>query len=201
VLSYLRRHARDGDAGVRSLILELHDHARSLPDPRGWLAAQRRAFEEPEPTRWRELVPAAIQSWAIPWHDHVRLLVQRDPSHRRAARCAAPLEALATGQAADLRACLREITEIGTSKVDQLHKLAAEAKELSEYFPDPHSGIDPLQEDWEWARHDALAVLDLLDEFTHQFSAARRATAVVDFSDLEQFAIELLWDHDANAPT
>jgi ATP-dependent helicase/nuclease subunit A len=45
------------------------------------------------------------------------------------------------------------------------------------------------------------ALLELTSEFTARFNRAKRDLALADFHDLEQFALRLLWDNAANAPT
>jgi ATP-dependent helicase/nuclease subunit A len=63
---------------------------------------------------------------------------------------------------------------------------------------------DPLAEDWEWSRGHMKTLLLLANGFSETFAARKRAEGVVDFHDLEQFAIKLLWDNRADgtvAPT
>ena len=45
------------------------------------------------------------------------------------------------------------------------------------------------------------ALLRLAQQFTEQFSKAKRDKGVLDFHDLEQFALELLWDKKQKSPT
>ncbi len=58
-----------------------------------------------------------------------------------------------------------------------------------------------LSEDWNWVRGQMTALLQLAREFTEAFSAAKRELGMVDFHDLEQHALELLWDRATNQPT
>ena len=51
---------------------------------------------------------------------------------------------------------------------------------------------EPLREDWEWSRGHMKTLLLLVKEFTETFSARKRSDGVVDFHDLEQFAIKLV---------
>ena len=59
--------------------------------------------------------------------------------------------------------------------------------------PIPHPP-SPLAEDWEWSRHEMAALVQLTQQFTADFSEAKRQLGGVDFSDLEQFALRLLRD-------
>src|ERR1043165_1023352 len=60
---------------------------------------------------------------------------------------------------------------------------------------------DPLVEDWNWTRGPMTTLLHLAQEFSDRFSETKREAGVVDFHDLEQFALQLLWNFSANQPT
>ena len=60
---------------------------------------------------------------------------------------------------------------------------------------------DPLLEDWNWTRGHMTALLRLAQEFAGKFSDRKRADGVLDFHDLEQYALRLLWDFSTNRPT
>ena len=59
----------------------------------------------------------------------------------------------------------------------------------------------PLAQDWNWVRGQMATLLALAMEFTSAFSEAKRETGAVDFHDLEQHALRLLWDRDTRQPT
>jgi len=50
-------------------------------------------------------------------------------------------------------------------------------------------------------RTQMLTLLGLAQEFGEQFRLSKRELAMVDFHDLEQFALRLLWDTKENRPT
>lgn len=52
---------------------------------------------------------------------------------------------------------------------------------------------EPLLEDWQWSHEHMKTLLLLAKEFSEKFSARKRTDGVVDFHDLEQFAIKLLY--------
>ena len=56
------------------------------------------------------------------------------------------------------------------------------------------NGNDPLAEDWNWVRGHMTALLRLTQNFAARFAARKRDDGVLDFHDLEQFALKLLWD-------
>jgi ATP-dependent helicase/nuclease subunit A len=60
---------------------------------------------------------------------------------------------------------------------------------------------DPLAEDWDWIRGHMGTLLQLAREFGGKFAERKRADGVLDFHDLEQFALKLLWDSAAGKPT
>ena len=71
-----------------------------------------------------------------------------------------------------------------------LHSLAA-----------TENGRDPLAEDWDWVRGHMIALLRLTQNFSARFAARKRDDGVLDFHDLEQFALKLLWNFTADKPT
>jgi len=60
---------------------------------------------------------------------------------------------------------------------------------------------DPLAEDWNWVRGHMSALLRLTQNFSARFAAHKRDDGVLDFHDLEQFALKLLWNFTADKPT
>jgi len=63
------------------------------------------------------------------------------------------------------------------------------------------NGGDPLAEDWTWIRGQMETLLRLAREFAEQFAGRKRADGALDFHDLEQFALKLLWDFSADKPS
>lgn len=73
-----------------------------------------------------------------------------------------------------------------------LKKFFEEAAALSLWLP-TETG-DPLDAEWQLVRLPMQTLLALTQAFARQFSAAKRALGGVDFSDLEQLALQLLQD-------
>ena len=95
-------------------------------------------------------------------------------------------------------------------KTGRQKKFTALRKPLEKFFADAaflHSlapvktGRDPLAEDWDWVRGHMSALLRLAQNFSARFAARKRDDGVLDFHDLEQFALKLLWDFAANQPS
>src|SRR5665213_2359812 len=81
-----------------------------------------------------------------------------------------------------------------------LENLFDEAAFLAALAP-AKNGRDPLAEDWAWIRGHMETLLRLAQEFVEKFSERKLADGVLDFHDLEQFALKLLWNFSANKPT
>jgi ATP-dependent helicase/nuclease subunit A len=81
-----------------------------------------------------------------------------------------------------------------------LEKFFADAAFLHSLAP-VKDGHDPLAEDWDWVRGHMGALLRLTQNFAARFAARKREVGVLDFHDLEQFALKLLWDFAANRPS
>src|SRR5438552_13721767 len=60
---------------------------------------------------------------------------------------------------------------------------------------------DPLTEDWNWVRAPMKTLLELAIDFGAAFDEAKRDLGMLDFHDLEQLALRLLWDHRRARPT
>ena len=110
------------------------------------------------------------------------------------------------------RAAAAEILEQIISADDNwpAKRKTALRKPLEDFFDDAtflaslapvKNGNDPLAEDWNWVRGHMTALLRLTQNFSARFAARKRDDGVLDFHDLEQFALKLLWDFAADKPT
>ena len=59
----------------------------------------------------------------------------------------------------------------------------------------------PLTEDWNWSRTNMLALLRLAEDFGIKFAEAKLELGALDFHDLEQHTLLLLWDGTTKQPT
>lgn len=200
----IRTYGGNSDAPVTRLLLRLHHYTQTLSDPQGWLEQQLELFANPAPDRWREWWRAAAAGSRAHWLGRLRALT----GNGLAARCVALLEA-SPGAAAgnDLGDLLGELSAIpaacprGRKKTwlkplewffDEVEFLAALAGE---------GGADPLAEDWEWSRPHMITLLRMAREFAADFATAKRELGVLDFHDLEQYALRLLWDSTTGQPS
>ena len=81
-----------------------------------------------------------------------------------------------------------------------LEDLFKEAKFLQSLIAIQNNS-DPLAEDWSWVRGQMQTLLRLAEEFAARLAERKRTNSVLDFHDLEQFALELLWDFASGLPT
>ncbi|MCL4179107.1 MAG: UvrD-helicase domain-containing protein [Verrucomicrobia bacterium] len=199
-------HGRGWDEPVRQMILRLHRYTRTLRDPSAWFEREQARLRHDHPGHWPEWLASGFAEWRLEW---LEALAEIDSPPATACRAlleqrSDPLDrdALAAVLSAILEADRPEAWPKGqkTRLRPPLAPLFAEAAFL-ESLAVPGEGTDPLTQDWGWVREPMRVLLDLARRFGEDFSAAKRALGTLDFSDLEQFALELLWDRGNARPT
>ena len=207
VQTLVRAQGRGTDEHLRALVLKLHRHSQTRPDPAGWLQAQRAVFFQPKPDCWREWFVEGFQAWRALWLATLAGFAG-NPAVDLAVTALENAPAKPTlNQAAQAVQAVRSADEDAAnwprgSKKNvraQLEDFFDDAKFLASLAPAADG--DPLAEDWELVRHDMLALLDLTREFTAEFSRAKRDLGGVDFADLEQFALRVLRHPQSGAVT
>ncbi len=186
----------DWDLPVRELILRLHHYTQTLRDPAAWFVKQKEIFENPEPVEWLRWLGDGATEWRAGW---LPILQAQPAANKNAAQCAAALAALParpgrTQLAAALESILRADEVWPKPKApwrEPIKKIFDEADFLRSVCAAGQT--DPLAEDWQWARPSMLALLDLAGQFNRAFQEAKREEAGLDYHDLEQFALRLLW--------
>jgi ATP-dependent helicase/nuclease subunit A len=186
----------DWDLPVRELILRLHNYSQTLRDPEAWFAKQTALFQQREPAAWRGWLMEELSNWRKAW---LPVLQAQPAENKNAAECAQALAALPEEpERAQFAAALQTI-----ARVDEvwpkpksrwrgpIEKMFDEADFLRSVCVAGES--DPLVEDWFWARTPMLALLDLAAQFGRAFQEAKRQEGAIDYHDLEQFALRLLW--------
>ncbi|HVV70634.1 MAG TPA: UvrD-helicase domain-containing protein, partial [Verrucomicrobiae bacterium] len=206
VQQLIQSHGRGWDKPIRALILRLHNYAQTLPNPDAWTKSQIAMFERPEPETWQEWLAAGAQDWVGRWRPVLKTLA---PENRVAAQGASLL-----ASSADVKS-RQELSELlanletaagtcphgkKTAWLKPLEKFFDEVRFLSS-LAENHGPADPLAEDWSWVRTPMLTLVRLAEEFGRAFGEAKHELGVVDFHDLEQHALRLLWDFDSNQPT
>jgi ATP-dependent helicase/nuclease subunit A len=194
------------DQPVRQLVLRLHHYAQTRPDADSWLARQFEKFAPAAPDEWRVWLLNGIQTWRDNW---TPVLESLQTENEKAAECLKILRKLPGKFSREsAAAALKEIQIVST--VWPARKKTILLKPLEKFFADAafllsltpvKDGRDPLAEDWDWVRGHMGALLRLTQNFAMRFAARKRDDGGLDFHDLEQFALKLLWDFAANQPT
>jgi ATP-dependent helicase/nuclease subunit A len=194
------------ESKIRDLIWQLHRYSRSLADPGAWFDKQLAMFAESEPRQWRKWLQIGFNDWRAHWVNEL----QKFSDSPNVAGCLKALGMVKNNPSLDTIAeTLARIQEAYSSKWphgtvgtvrDRIKDFFSDADFLRSLMPTADGG-DPLAQDWEWSRGHMRTLLRLTREFGELFDDAKRETGGVDFSDLEQFALRLLWDAPANGPT
>jgi len=206
VQALIQTHARGWEKPIRALVLRLHHYAQSLPNSTAWMDEQLAMFATPEPLAWRRWLPEALVDWA---KESLAALEALSPSNEVAARCLSPVQKIAahssSGQLARLFGEIDRVREDCPLRktalwLDPLKQFYLDADFLASLIPIPGQ-TEPLAEDWTWVRDQMTTLLQLVREFSQAFTEAKRELGVVDFHDLEQHSLRLLWDYALARPT
>jgi len=206
VQQLIQTQGRGWDQPIRTLVLRLHQYTQTLRDPEGWFALQLAMFESTEATQWRSWLVEGMGDWRNRW---LPVLRGKNPENKKAAECAAILKELPDHPSRDQYANVLEQVHAASMEWPR-GKKTEWLKPLAGFFEEAaflaslarvsgHS--DPLTEDWNWVRVQMATLLNLAKEFTAGFARAKRELGVVDFHDLEQHALRVLWDRTTNQPT
>jgi ATP-dependent helicase/nuclease subunit A len=199
-------HGRGWDEPVRQMILQLHRHTRTLRDPSAWFTRARALLARTVPEHWPTWLLEGFAEWRIEWLE--ALTEQASPP---AQACRAILERLPdTVHRGELAAALSALLETDRDDAWPKGQKTRMRKPLLPFLTEAAfleslaaitDGSDPLSQDWGWLREPMIALIELARRFGEDYSHAKRALGAVDFSDLEQFALELLWDRTGCRPT
>ena len=206
VQNLIQIHGGGRDEKIRALILRLHNYSQTRPDAAGWLEEQIKKFSANRPADWQNWLLAAIEDWRDEW---LPVLENLKTGNEKAAELAGVLSRLKNGFTRGLAAEILEQTAAAdgnwpakrkTTLRQPLEDLFDEAAFFAALAP-VKDGNDPLAEDWAWVRGHMESLLRLAQEFAGKFSGRKRDGGVLDFHDLEQFALKLLWNFAAGKPT
>ncbi len=186
----------DWDLPVRELILRLHHYSQTLRDPEAWFAGQAARFQQPEPAAWLGWLMDELPRWRKAWLTVLRAL---PAENKNAAQCAQALAALP--ERPDRSQFASALEAIGRADADWPKPKGRWRSPIEKMFDEAEflrsvcvvGETDPLVEDWRWARPPMLALLDLAGQFGRAFQEAKRQEGGIDYHDLEQFALRLLW--------
>lgn len=220
-LQFVAQYGSDrGDEKLHEMILQLYDFSRSQPEPEAWLEKQPEMFNVPEGTPVEDLLwyKKEIQT------DISRVLEKAENGVqnllRRVALCGADeLSPALEADAAQL-AVLRDAADRGWEELAAAIRMVkyqrqpaaknvdkafrefisvqrkSEIKDRVTYLKDTYfsESAGQLLKDLQECRPAAAALCDLAQAFGERFEKTKRKKRIVDFSDLEHFALRLLQD-------
>jgi ATP-dependent helicase/nuclease subunit A len=208
VQNLIQIHGGGRDEKIRALILRLHNYSQTRPDAAGWLANQIKKFSTSEPTEWQSWLLAAIDDSRNEW---LPVLENLKSGNEKAAELAGILSRLKKNFAREFAAeILAQIVSADGKENFPKGKFTRLREPLADLFDEAaflaalapvKAGSDPLAEDWSWVRGHLETLLRLAQEFAENFAKRKRDDGVLDFHDLEQFALKLLWNFPAGQPT
>jgi len=209
VRDFIRLYGNGKDDSIAALVVSTHRFLETLPDPEKWLSAESTRWEQfDRAAREAELV-TAVSAQRDEW---LELLEAQDKENVVAANCARLLAPLSKSSSrTEFAAALRSIIELdnedswprGTKGKfrDPILPVFTAAEFYAALAEIKKEDSDPLEEDFKLAQPHVLALLGLVAEFSKEFAQRKRRQAGMDFSDLEQFSLRLLWDRETNRPT
>ncbi len=214
VRELIHRYGQGDVEHIRALVLKLHGYAQSLESPGRWYDLRRAEFAETEPGEWRGWLQSEVVTWARAWLPEVDRAAGTAENLARCARALGLLLAEPLTPALSPSDGEREKNHATRGALLLAEILAADAAEwpkkmktklrvpFGKFFEEAEflaSQFEAggLNADWTNVRLPLRALLLLAREFAAQFAAAKRELGGVDFADLEQFALQLLWSDEA----
>jgi ATP-dependent helicase/nuclease subunit A len=203
---FLTEQVSGNETKVRELIWQLHCYSRSLADPAAWFEKQLATLADSAPIQWREWLKTGFCEWREQWTRELRVFSETP----NVADCLKALAAVKSkASSVEIAEALRKVQEAFASKWAR-GTVGTVREKIADFFSDAaflqsllpgDNGEDPLAQDWEWSRGHMQTLLRLTSEFGDSFDEAKREAGGVDFADLEQFALRLLWDTQAKSAT
>jgi len=207
VQNLIQVHGSGRDENIRKLVLRLHHYSQTRPDAAGWLAEQIQKFSTQEPIIWLAWLLPAVAGWRNEW---LPVLENLGGENEKAAELAGILSRLDNGLTRELATeVLEQIVAADLTASYPKGKAGKLRPALGKIFEEAaflrslvavKNEKDPLAEDWSWVRTHLETLLRLAQEFAERFSKRKFADGVLDFHDLEQFALKLLWDFAVEKP-
>lgn len=211
------------DKKIEELILKIYEFSRSYPDAEGWLDACRKAYRvqtkgELESSIYVRLVCENVRRYLA---DAKKLLEQglalcREADGPSAYEAALGSDSQMIGELLKLDSFealnerMREISwmrlganrdkNVSEEKASQVKMLRDEVKELvgdmiSQYF---YQDTEGFLEDLRLCAPQMEALAGLVREFSERFEAEKRKKEMIDFSDMEQYALQILTERDGD---
>ena len=203
VRRYVIEFENGWDKGLRDWIIKIHRFSQTMVNPEGWIHRQIQSLVCETPDLWSDWLVEEMKHWAKEWGPILSGLPEENTN---AKTCLAILE---TFKASDhslpsLASCVQGLTErdqkdcwpprCKTRHRDPIQKLLNDAAFLATLCPSESDTHDPLKEDWTWYRERTRILLELTRAFSELFQSKKLERGGLDFSDLEQHTLTLLWN-------
>ncbi len=210
VQELIQTHGGGRDDQIRKLVLQLHHYSQARPDAAGWLAQQREKFSMADPIDWQHWLRASVAAWSQEW---LPVLEGLKIGNEKAAELTLLLSHLDKSCATDdwRRIAAEMLEQIAAADGNwpakrkiMLRKPLEGLFDEAEFFRSlavVKDGLDPLAQDWSWIRGQMETLLRLAEEFALRLAERKQANGVLDFHDLEQHTLKLLWDFSSGQPT
>lgn len=214
-----------GDEELYEIVLSLYEFAQSQPDPNHWIGRLPEKFDAPEnatldETQWAELLKGRLGLLFAECRQETAALLEN--------ASAAGFDFYAPVLAGDLEifdglleklpgawdelgktvravkfASMRAPKETDEELKAQFSKRRARIKEEFKAMKEAYFVSDGAQflADLREVRPMMETICQLTADFSAAFSAAKKAKAIVDFSDLEHFCLQILKDGDGLSPS
>ncbi|MGZ8898998.1 MAG: UvrD-helicase domain-containing protein [Limisphaerales bacterium] len=193
----LRTHFGGWDKPLREFIRKLHHYTQTRPGPEEWFAVQITFLDKDGTSRWRKWYERAAAEWCEWWAPYLASLPTENENGQF---CATLLQAALKTRDPGV------VASVLTRKDCWNKRKGKDAPALGNFF-DEAEFLDSLREkealeqDWEWNAAPLLVLLKFARQFSQRYGEAKRARGAVDFHDLEQGALQLLWDARTQMPT
>ncbi|MGN1167428.1 MAG: helicase-exonuclease AddAB subunit AddA [Lachnospiraceae bacterium] len=205
------------DKKIEDLIFRIYDYSRSYPDAEGWLdscveAYSARTSEEFEKTKFSRLVmenvKALLSDAAEMIEDGLIICGMEDGPHVYENALQNDREMLDSFLAAETFSELSDYMQnvkwtrlaanrdktVSEEKTEQVKVLREQAKELvgsisSQYF---YQNMEELLQDMRVCKPKVKVLTGLVNQFAERFELKKREKELIDFSDMEQYALRIL---------
>ena len=182
---------------LRDFIRKLHHYTQTRPGPDEWFVKQIAELSADGVKTWRNWYATSVVDWCHWWCPYLESLPAENENARH---CAELLKsAVETRDIAVVKAVLarKDCWPKGkkTAHAAPFAKIFDEAE-----FLDSLQEPGALEKDWEWNARPLLVLLKFAQQFSDRYHAAKRARGAVDFHDLEQGALRLLWQNQNPTP-
>ena len=205
------------DKKIEDLIFRIYDFSRSYPDAEGWLDSCVEAYsaktpEEFEKTQFAQLVMENVRMQlsdaASMIEDGLLICTMEDGPYVYENALLDDKDLVerlfSAGTFSELSECMQDIKwtrlsankdkNVSEEKIGQVKLIRDQVKELvgsirSQYF---YQSIEGLLKDISDCRPMVKVLAELVNQFAERFEAKKREKELIDFSDMEQYALRIL---------